>query len=124
VADPLGHIPEPGTSADAPMKSTIAALWNRVIATIAHEITVLVTLIKPSHETDTNYQDTSFIMRHKLSFADGLWWKAFKIAVLENPSLKAHIFLGAHEHVYACILANRKQKQGVRFTKKWTHLLQ
>jgi hypothetical protein len=34
---------------------------------------VLVKLIQTSYESDSSYQDTCFIKRHKLSFADGLW---------------------------------------------------
>jgi hypothetical protein len=77
VADPLNRIPVPDTSTDAQLKSTIAALCSRaaavppagVEAATAPENTVLVKLIQTSYESDSSYHDTSFIKRHKLSFA-------------------------------------------------------
>jgi hypothetical protein len=117
VADPLSRIPVPDTTKDAQLKST--ALCSRaaavppagVVAATALENTVLVKLIQISCESDSCYHDTSFIKRHKLSFADGLWWKASKIAVPENPSLRTQIFLGAHEHVYAGHFGEQKTEE-------------
>jgi hypothetical protein len=119
VADPLSRIPVPDTSTDAQLKSTIAALCSRaaavppagVVAATASENTVLVKLIQTSYESDSSYQDTSFVKRHKLSFADGLWWKASKIVVPESPSLRTQIFLVANKHVYAGHFGEQKIEQ-------------
>jgi hypothetical protein len=51
--------------------------------------------IQTSYESNSIYQDTSFIKRRKLSFADGLWWKATQVAVPDNPSQKNPNFLGS-----------------------------
>jgi hypothetical protein len=119
VAYPLSRIPVPDTSTDAQLKSTIATLCSRaaavppagVVAATAHENTVLVKLIQTSYENDSSYHNTSFIKRHKLSFADGLWWKATQVAIPDNPSLKTQIFLGAHEHVYAGHFGEQKTEE-------------
>jgi hypothetical protein len=118
VADPLSRIPVPDTSTDAQLKSTIAVLCSRaaavppaVVVATALENIVLVKLIQTSYESDSSYQDTSFIKRHKLYFADGLWWNATQVAVPDNPSLKTQYFLGAHEHVYAGHFGEQKTEE-------------
>jgi hypothetical protein len=72
VADPLSRIPVSDTNTDDQLMSTIAALCSQaaavppagVVATTAPENTVLVKLIQTNCESDSSYQDTSFIKRH------------------------------------------------------------